>query len=116
MSGMTDESVAALADLADGRHPGWRYLDYEYGIAKGSVAAFPVAVSEAIADTLGGGGIRQSQWPNRCRSDLPADRGPVRRWFRGGATDANWPAWSKDRGRTSRPDSLPRWRRVMRPN
>ena len=27
MSGMTDESVVALAELEDGRHPGWRYLD-----------------------------------------------------------------------------------------
>ena len=52
MSGMTDDSVAALAELEDGRHPGWRYLDYEYGIAKGWVAACRGAVSEAIAETL----------------------------------------------------------------
>ena len=52
MSGMTDESVAALADLEDGRHPGWRYLDYEYGIAKGWVAASRGAVAEAVAETL----------------------------------------------------------------
>ena len=52
MSGMTDDSVAALAELEDGRHPGWRYLDYEYGIAKGWVAACRGAVSEAIAEAL----------------------------------------------------------------
>lgn len=52
MSGMTDDSVAALADLEDGRHPGWRYLDYEYGIAKGWVAACRGAVGEAIAEAL----------------------------------------------------------------
>ncbi len=52
MSGMTDESVVAMAELENGRHPGWSYLDYEYGIAKGWVAASRGAVSEAIAATL----------------------------------------------------------------
>ena len=52
MSGMTDESVVALAELEDGRHPGWRYLDYEHGIAKGWVAASRGAVGEAITTTL----------------------------------------------------------------
>jgi predicted ATPase/class 3 adenylate cyclase len=52
MSGMTDEAVAAMADLERGRHSGWRYLDYEYGIAEGWVAASRGAVSEAIAAAL----------------------------------------------------------------
>jgi predicted ATPase/class 3 adenylate cyclase len=52
MSGMTDEALVALADLERGRHPGWRYLDYEYGIAEGWVAASRGAVTDAIAATL----------------------------------------------------------------
>jgi predicted ATPase/class 3 adenylate cyclase len=52
MSGMTDEAVAALADLERDRHPSWRYLDYEYGIAQGWVAASRGAVNEAIAAAL----------------------------------------------------------------
>jgi predicted ATPase/class 3 adenylate cyclase len=52
MTGMTDEAAAALSTLDELRHPSWRYLDYELGIAKGWVAASRGAVSEAIAETL----------------------------------------------------------------
>ena len=51
MSGMADEAVVALAELENGRHPGWRYLDYEYGIAKAWVSVCRGAVTEAIAET-----------------------------------------------------------------
>jgi hypothetical protein len=52
MSGMTDEAAVALLALREHRHPGWRYLDYEYSIAEAWVAACQDAVSEAIAISL----------------------------------------------------------------
>jgi hypothetical protein len=48
MRGLTDEAATALAALEDRRHPHWRYLDYERGIAKAWVAAAQGAVTEAI--------------------------------------------------------------------
>ncbi len=52
MRGSTDEAAAWLATLEKQRHPSWRYLDYEYAIAKAWVAAGQGAVSEAIAISL----------------------------------------------------------------
>jgi DNA-binding CsgD family transcriptional regulator len=52
MRGSTDEAAAWLVTLEKQRHPSWRYLDYEYAIAKAWVAAGQGAVSEAIAISL----------------------------------------------------------------
>jgi hypothetical protein len=52
MSGRVDDACAAVAVLDDVRHPGWQHLDYEYGIAKGWVAACQGNVSEAIREAL----------------------------------------------------------------
>jgi hypothetical protein len=52
MSGLADEAAAAQLVLEDLRHPGWRYLDYEWGIAHAWVAACQGTVSEAIATSL----------------------------------------------------------------
>ncbi|ORW86760.1 helix-turn-helix transcriptional regulator [Mycobacterium sp. IEC1808] len=46
--GLGDDAAAALATLERHRHPSWRYLDYERGLAKAWVAACQGAVSEAI--------------------------------------------------------------------
>lgn len=46
MQGRGDE--AAVAALESDRHPGWRYLDYVYGIAQGWAAARQGAVTQAI--------------------------------------------------------------------
>lgn len=54
MRGSTDEATASLSTLEERRHPSWRYLDYEYAIAKAWVAAAQGAVSEAIAISLAG--------------------------------------------------------------
>jgi DNA-binding CsgD family transcriptional regulator len=52
MRGSTDEAAVWLSALEKQRHPSWRYLDYEYAIAKAWVAAGQGAVSEAIAISL----------------------------------------------------------------
>jgi hypothetical protein len=52
MSGLIDESVVALAELEDQRHQGWRYLDYELGLARGWVAACRGSVDEATIEAL----------------------------------------------------------------
>jgi hypothetical protein len=52
MAGMTAEADAALSTVDTVRHPGWRYLDYELGIARGWVAASRGAMSDAIGETL----------------------------------------------------------------
>jgi DNA-binding CsgD family transcriptional regulator len=52
MRGSTDEAAALLVKLEKQRHPSWRYLDYEYAIAKAWVAAAQGAVSEAITISL----------------------------------------------------------------
>ena len=49
MRGSTAEAAARLGALEKLRHPSWRYLDYEYAIAKAWVAAGQGAISEAIA-------------------------------------------------------------------
>ncbi len=49
MRGANDQAAASLVRLDDHRHPSWRYLDYEYAIAKAWVAAGQGAVSEAIS-------------------------------------------------------------------
>jgi DNA-binding CsgD family transcriptional regulator len=51
MRGLTVEA-AALGTLENLRHPGWRFLDYEYAIARAWVAAAQGAVSEAVATVL----------------------------------------------------------------
>jgi DNA-binding CsgD family transcriptional regulator len=48
IQGLDDDAAAALAELDQHRHPSWHYLDYEYGIAKGWVAASQGAVSQAV--------------------------------------------------------------------
>jgi DNA-binding CsgD family transcriptional regulator len=52
IGGSIDKALASLAALVDRRHPGWRYLDYEYAIAKAWVAAAQGAVDQAIATVL----------------------------------------------------------------
>ncbi|MGB9249570.1 MAG: LuxR C-terminal-related transcriptional regulator [Mycobacterium sp.] len=52
MRGSTDEAAALLGQLEKQRHPSWRYLDYEYEIAKAWVAAGQGAISEAIMTSL----------------------------------------------------------------
>lgn len=57
MRGSTSEAVAALARLDQQRHPGWRYLDYEYELARAWVAACQGSVSNAITTALSAAGI-----------------------------------------------------------
>jgi DNA-binding CsgD family transcriptional regulator len=52
MRGFTDEAAVWLVTLEKQRHPSWRYLDYEYAIARAWVAAAQGAVSEAVAICL----------------------------------------------------------------
>jgi DNA-binding CsgD family transcriptional regulator len=52
MRGSTDEAAAWLVRLEEQRHPSWRYLDYEYALAKAWVAAAQGAISEAIMISL----------------------------------------------------------------
>jgi DNA-binding CsgD family transcriptional regulator len=52
MRGSTAEAAARLGALEKLRHPSWRYLDYEYAIAKAWLAAGQGAISEAIAVSL----------------------------------------------------------------
>jgi DNA-binding CsgD family transcriptional regulator len=52
MSGSIEEAGVALAVLEERRHPSWRCLDYERGLAQAWVAACRGAVSEAIATAL----------------------------------------------------------------
>jgi DNA-binding CsgD family transcriptional regulator len=52
MRGLTDQAVTALTTLEEQRHPSWRLLDYERGLAKAWVAASQGAVSEAISSAL----------------------------------------------------------------
>jgi DNA-binding CsgD family transcriptional regulator len=48
IQGLNDDAAAAVAALEEHRHPSWRYLDYEYGIAQAWVAACQGAVSQAV--------------------------------------------------------------------
>jgi DNA-binding CsgD family transcriptional regulator len=52
MRGSTAEAAARLGALEKLRHPSWRYLDYEYAIAKAWLAAAQGAISEAIVISL----------------------------------------------------------------
>jgi DNA-binding CsgD family transcriptional regulator len=52
MRGSTGEAAARLGALDKLRHPSWRYLDYEYAIAKAWLAAGQGAISEAIVVSL----------------------------------------------------------------
>jgi len=52
MRGSTAEAATLLEALEKLRHPSWRYLDYEYAIAKAWLAAGQGAISEAIAVSL----------------------------------------------------------------
>jgi DNA-binding CsgD family transcriptional regulator len=49
MRGSTDEAAAALATTEKHRHPSWKYLDYELGLARAWVAASQGVVSGAIS-------------------------------------------------------------------
>jgi DNA-binding CsgD family transcriptional regulator len=50
--GLDHDAAAAVEALEERRHPSWRYLDYEYGIAQAWVAACHGALSEAIRTAL----------------------------------------------------------------
>jgi DNA-binding CsgD family transcriptional regulator len=52
MRGLSDEATAALAALETLRHPSWRCLDYQRGIAHAWVAGSVGAVGEAITSSL----------------------------------------------------------------
>ncbi len=52
MRGATDQAAAAIVALEKQRHPSWRLLDYEQGLAQAWVAACQGAVSEAIKTVL----------------------------------------------------------------
>jgi DNA-binding CsgD family transcriptional regulator len=52
IQGLEDDAATVFAALEQSRHPSWRYLDYEYGIAKAWLAAGQGAVSEAIRFSL----------------------------------------------------------------
>jgi DNA-binding CsgD family transcriptional regulator len=52
MRGVGDEAAKALAALERLRHPSWRCLDYQWGIAHAWVAGTQGAVSEAITSSL----------------------------------------------------------------
>lgn len=52
MRGLNDEAARALDLLAALRHPGWRYLDYEYALARAWVAASHGSASQAISTLL----------------------------------------------------------------
>ncbi len=52
MRGSTAEAAARLGALEKLRHPSWRYLDYEFAIARAWLAAGQGAISEAIAVSL----------------------------------------------------------------
>ncbi|HYZ67139.1 MAG TPA: LuxR C-terminal-related transcriptional regulator, partial [Mycobacterium sp.] len=54
MRGFSDAAADALADLEARRHPSWRYLDYEYALAKAWLSAAQGAVGEAIRTLLAG--------------------------------------------------------------
>ena len=62
MRGAVEEATRSLAELERDRHPSWRYVDFEYALARAWVAAAQGAVSEAIdvlleaAETAGGRG------------------------------------------------------------
>lgn len=49
MRGLTDEASAAMATLEASYHPGWRYLNYERGLAHAWASAAQGAVREAIS-------------------------------------------------------------------
>ena len=52
MRGAVDEAAAALAVTEQHRHPSWRYLDYELGLARAWVAGAQGVVSLAISNAL----------------------------------------------------------------
>jgi DNA-binding CsgD family transcriptional regulator len=52
MRGSTAEAAGRFEALEKLRHPSWRYLDYEFAIAKAWLAAGQGAISEAIAVSL----------------------------------------------------------------
>ncbi|MFG1933583.1 LuxR C-terminal-related transcriptional regulator [Mycobacterium sp. NPDC048908] len=52
--GTAAEASRALAALEERRHPAWRYLDYEYSIARAWVAAAQEAVSTAVGESVTG--------------------------------------------------------------
>jgi len=52
IQGLNDDAAAAVTALEQHRHPSWRYLDYEYGIAQAWVAACQGAVSQAVGIVL----------------------------------------------------------------
>jgi DNA-binding CsgD family transcriptional regulator len=54
MRGIASEASRAMAALEERRHPAWRYLDYEYALARAWVAAAQEAVSTAVSEALRG--------------------------------------------------------------
>lgn len=60
MAGATDAARAALDTLARLRHPGWRFLDHEFELARAWMAACQGAVSEAIGLALAAAGMTRA--------------------------------------------------------
>jgi len=52
MRGAVDDAAAALATTEEHRHPSWRCLDYELGLAQAWVAGAQGVVSQAISKAL----------------------------------------------------------------
>ncbi len=52
--GSIDEAIAAGVALEERRHPAWRYLEYEHGLARAWVAAAQGLVTNAIDEVLSG--------------------------------------------------------------
>jgi DNA-binding CsgD family transcriptional regulator len=52
--GSIDEAIAAGVALEERRHPAWRYLDYEHGLARAWVAAAQGLVTAAIDEAVAG--------------------------------------------------------------
>ena len=63
MRGSIAEAAARLVALEKLRHPSWRYLDYEYAIAKAWLVAGQGAISEAIAVSLAAAETARSNGP-----------------------------------------------------
>ena len=78
MRGLTDQAVTALATLEEQRHPSWRLLDYERGLAKAWVAASQGAVSEAIASALSAAETARANGQFAARGAVFADCHAVR--------------------------------------
>jgi len=60
MAGAGDAARTALDTLTRLRHPGWRFLDHEFELARAWTAACQGAVSEAVRLSLGAAGMTRA--------------------------------------------------------